>query len=133
MNSYDFNNGDMVHDLCYVDEDLDWENGDPYSAMHFKKKRSTAFSFLGWVVAVGLLFGYPICGLKMPQKDNPFYYRKKYGTETSLHQMQHKALQEYGDASLKLPETTVFLGPGGFQQVGRGVRMDLETYDDLIT
>ena len=83
MNIYDFPH-DAVHTTGYVDEDLDYELPDPLSAMHYKKKRSPAFAFLGAVVAVGLLFGYPIFGLKMPQKDNPFYYRKKYATPSTL-------------------------------------------------
>jgi hypothetical protein len=85
MNQYDFPH-DAAHTLGYVDEDLDYELPDPASAMHFKKKRSPAFSFLGAFVAVGLLFGYPIFGLKMPQKDNPFFYRKKYGSATTIEQ-----------------------------------------------
>jgi hypothetical protein len=85
MNMYDFQH-DAAHTLGYYDEDLDYEMPDPQSAMHFKKKRSGAFSMLGALVAVGVLFGYPILGLKMPQKDNPFYWRKKYATPTSIEQ-----------------------------------------------
>ena len=65
MNQYDFYH-DAAHTLGYVDEDLDYELPDPVVAMHFKKKRSPAFSMLGALVAVGLLFGYPIFGLKFP-------------------------------------------------------------------
>jgi len=43
---------------------------------------------MGAFILVGALIGYPIFGLKIPQKDNPFYYRKKYATSTSIGQMQ---------------------------------------------
>lgn len=113
MHQYDFQH-DAAHTLGYVDEDLDYELPDPGSAQHYKKKRSPAFSFLGAFLAVGLLFGYPIFGLKMPQRDNPFFYRKKYGTPSTIEQFQGLALLEYGGTSEKLPDTTVMLGPGGF-------------------
>ena len=131
MNQYDFQH-DAAHTLGYPDEDLDYELPDPVTAMHFKKKRSPAMSILGMVIAVGLLFGYPTMGLKMPQKDNPFYYRKKYGTSTTIEQFQSLALLEYGDTVQKMPDTNVLLGPGGFQMVGQGLRMDLDNYRDLI-
>jgi len=85
MNQYDFPH-DAAHTLGYPDEDLDYELPDPGSAMHYKKKRSGAFSMLGAVIAIGVLVGYPIFGLRMPQKDNPFYFRKKYGTGTTVEQ-----------------------------------------------
>lgn len=52
--------------------------------MHYKKKRSGVIAFMGAFIAVGALVGYPIFGLKIPQKDNPFFYRKKYATSTSI-------------------------------------------------
>lgn len=85
MNMYDFRH-DYAHTIGYVDEDLDYELPDPYSAMHFKKKRSGVVASLGSVIAIAVLFGYPIFGLKMPQKDNPFYWRKKYGTPSTIEQ-----------------------------------------------
>ena len=85
MNRYDFMH-DYAHTTGYVDEDLDYELPDPVSAMHFKKKRSQPMAMLGAVIAVGLLIGYPIFGLKMPQRDNPFYYRKKYGSASTINQ-----------------------------------------------
>ena len=89
-------------------------------------------AMLGAVIAVGLLFGYPIFGLKMPQKDNPFYYRKKYGSGTTVEQFQGLALIEYGAGMEKLPDTNVMLGPQGFKMVGNGLRIDLDNYKDLI-
>ena len=83
MNNYNFEH-DFAHTTGYVDEDLDWEQPDPYAANHFKKKRSGVISSFGILISIGVLFGYPICGLKIPQKDNPFYYRKKYATSTSI-------------------------------------------------
>lgn len=85
MNMYDFRH-DAAHTLGYIDEDLDYELPDPMTAMHFKKKRSGAVAMLGAVIAIGVLVGYPIFGLKMPQKDNPFFWRKKYGTPTTIEQ-----------------------------------------------
>lgn len=85
MNQYDFRH-DAAHTLGYPDEDLDYEMPDPMTAMHFKKKRSGVTAMLGAVISIGVLVGYPIFGLKMPQKDNPFYWRKKYGTPTTLEQ-----------------------------------------------
>jgi hypothetical protein len=85
MNQYDLPH-DFAHTTGYVDEDLDYELPDPMSAMHFKKKRSGPMAMVGALIAVALLFGYPMFGLKMPQRDNPFYYRKKYGTPTTLEQ-----------------------------------------------
>ena len=65
MNAYDFRH-DFAHTTGYVDEDLDYEQPDPMSAMHFKKKRSQPMAAIGIVIALGLLIGYPIFGLKMP-------------------------------------------------------------------
>jgi len=83
MNQYNFEH-DFAHTTGYIDEDLDWEMPDPAGAMHFKKKRSGVIAFLGAFITVGALVGYPIFGLKIPQKDNPFFYRKKYATSTSI-------------------------------------------------
>jgi hypothetical protein len=131
MHMYDFRH-DAAHTLGYPDEDLDYEMPDPVSAMHFKKKRSGAFSMLGAVVAVAVLFGYPVFGLKMPQKDNPFYWRKKYGTATSVEQAQGLALIEYGGKVEKGPESNLLLGPQGFDHGNQGFRIDLDNYSDLV-
>lgn len=102
------------------------------SAMHFKKKRSGAVSFTVGMIVICVLVGYPIFGLKMPQRDNPFYYRKKYGTPTTIEQFQSLALFEYGGGVEKLPDTNVMLSPAGFKMVGNGLRIDLDNYRDLI-
>lgn len=102
------------------------------TAMHFKKKRSGVISSLGAIIAIAVLVGYPIFGLKMPQKDNPFYYRKKYGTPSTLEQMQNLALMEYAGGIEKLPDNNVILGPQGFDHEGIGVRFDLDNYQDLV-
>ena len=91
MNVYDFEH-DFAHTTGYVDEDLDYELPDPAGAMHYKKKRSGALMFLGAFISVGALVLYPTAGLKIPQKDNPFYYRKKYATSTSIQQFQKVAM-----------------------------------------
>ena len=87
---------------------------------------------LGTVIAVGMLIFLPICGLKLPQKDNPFYWRKKYATVTSLHQHQKIALLEYGAAVPKGPDTTNMVTKAGWTMAGNGIRYELDNYDDLI-
>lgn len=57
---------------------------DPYTAMHFKHKRNPVFMYLGAIVSCAVVLGYPTLGLKMPQKDNPIQYRKKFGTTTTV-------------------------------------------------
>ena len=84
MNLYDFQH-DFAHTTGFVDEDHDGEVPDPMSAMHWKKKRSAPMAVLGMLVAAGVFLFYPTVGLKMPQKDNPFYWRKKYGTPGTVH------------------------------------------------
>ena len=85
MNVYNIQD-DFAHTTGYVDEDLDYELPDPYTAMHFKKKRSGAIMFFGAFITVGAFFLYPTFGLKIPQRDNPFFYRKKYATPSSISQ-----------------------------------------------
>ena len=84
MNVYDFEH-DYAHTTGFVDEDLDYELPDPAGAMHYKKKRSGVIMFMGAFIFVGAFFLAPICGLKIPQKDNPFYWRnKKYANDSSI-------------------------------------------------
>ena len=92
---------DYMHGVGFQDEDLDYELPDPYSAMHFKNKRSQVVMIMGAVISCGIVLGYPTLGLKMPQKDNPFAYRKKYGTTGTVQQMQQLAMMEYGGTSSK--------------------------------
>lgn len=87
MNAYDLQH-DFAHTTGFVDEDLDFELPDPGTAMHYKLKRSQVTSTFGAFIAVGLLFFVPICGFKIPQKDNPFYWRKKYASSTTIAQFQ---------------------------------------------
>jgi hypothetical protein len=131
MNLYDFRH-DAAHTLGYPDEDLDWEMPDPQTAGHYNKARSGAFSILGAVISIGVLVGYPIFGLKMPQKDNPFYWRKKYGTPTTIEQIQALSLIEYGGKTEKGPDSNIILGPNGFDHAMNGLRIDLDNYADLI-
>ena len=105
MNAYDYAH-DHAHTTGFVDEDMDFELPDPYNAMHFKKKRSQVMQALGAVIAVAMLIGLPIFGLKLPQKDNPFYWRKKYATITSLTQHQKVAMMEYGEDMIKAPHNS---------------------------
>ena len=57
---------DLMHGIGYQDEDLDYELPDPYTAMHFKYKRSQVTMFMGAVIWAALAIGYPTFGLKMP-------------------------------------------------------------------
>ena len=113
MNFYNFEH-DFAHSVGYIDEDLDFELPDPAGAMHFKKKRSNAISFLGAIVLVFATFAYPIMGLKIPQKDNPFFYRKKYASAGSVVQFQRLAMMEYGNAIEKPPESSVMITQKGY-------------------
>lgn len=136
MNQYDFTH-DFMHTTGWVDEDLDYELPDPMSAMHYKKKRSQTMAPLGIVICFALLFGYPIFGLKMPQRDNPFFYRfRKYASGGTVDQFQRLAVIEYGDTAANsyiMPGTrSVKLDDKGFRMVGKGLRIDLENNRDLI-
>ena len=131
MNYYNFEN-DFAHTTGFVDEDLDFELPDPHNAMHYKKKRSNVVAFAGAFIAVGALIFYPICGFKIPQKDNPFYWRKKYASTTSIQQFQKVAMLEYGNQVVKEPQSNVAITQKGFQQVGNGIRFELDSYQDLV-
>ena len=132
MNSYDFHH-DFIHTFGYVDEDLDYEAPDPYTAMHFKLKRSEVTSFIGAFIALGICIGYPIFGLKVPQKDNPFYYRKKYATVTTINQMQKIAHMEMGaDLPKGMGDSSSMITKTGFHQINGGLRYELDNYNDLI-
>jgi len=128
--TYNMHN-DYYHGIGYQDEDMDYELPDPYDAMHQKHKRSPVFMYIcGWVT-VAIVVGYPTLGLKMPQKDNPVQYRKKFGTPGLIHQMQSTAMVEYGGTAQNI-DSNVIMGGRGFQQIGNGFRMDLDSYQDLI-
>ena len=75
---------DYLHTVGYPDEDLDYELPDPYSAMHFKNKRSPVTIMLGALISVGIVVGYPTLGLKLPQIQNPMVFRKKFGSTESI-------------------------------------------------
>jgi len=87
---------------------------------------------MGAIVCWAIIIGYPTLGLKMPQKDNPIQYRKKYGTTGSIQQMQQFAMMEYGGKVEKFVDSNVVMGPNGFQFVGSGLRIDLDSYRDFI-
>ena len=63
---------------------------------------------------MGLIVGYPTLGLKMPQKDNPFQYRKKYASSTAIQQFQQLAFIEYGGKVPMQKETNVLYSAKGF-------------------
>jgi len=57
---------------------------DPYHNMHMKNKRSAVFMYTVGFVVLAIVIGYPMFGLKMPQKDNAIMWRKKYGTTGTI-------------------------------------------------
>ena len=44
--------------------------------------------FMNAFIVIAVVVLYPTLGLKMPQKDNPIQFRKKYGTTGTIQQMQ---------------------------------------------
>ena len=65
FNAYDFYN-DFTHSSGHVDEDLDYELPDPFSAMHFNMARSQVTSAFGIIIVLAVTIGYPMFGLKVP-------------------------------------------------------------------
>merc|ERR1711907_757862 len=103
--------------------------------MHFKNKRTPVIMYMFGFVCAGIIVGYPALGLKMPQKDNPIMYRKKFGSTSTVQQFQQLAMIEYGGSleGIKPPfDTNVMYSKKGFQMVGQGFRIDLESYKDLV-
>lgn len=125
-------NDDYHHGVGYEDEDMDYELPDPYEDMHQKYKRSTVTNYVFGFVVVGLVIGYPTLGLKMPQKDSPTQYRKRFATPSSIQQMQELSMTEYGGKVEKYPDTNVMFSHKGFEQIGTGVRYDIAGYKHLI-
>ena len=83
MNAYDFYH-DFAHTTGFADEDMDWESPDPINAAHYKKKRSQVMHTFGIPLVIAFFIFVPICGFKLPQIQNPFYWRKKYAGETTI-------------------------------------------------
>ena len=81
---YDFCHGDFQHGFGLPDEDHDGELPDPISMQHFVTARSGIMAWIWGAIAICLMYGYPVFGLKMPQRDNPYWWRKKFGTATSI-------------------------------------------------
>ena len=102
--------------------------------MHFKRKRSPVFHALFFLMWACAFFGYAICGLKIPQHENPFYYRKKYVTGTTMRQMQEAATTEYGDhfntsiAGMRRLAIT----NKGLEMQNQGLRFDFANNDELF-
>ena len=86
---------------------------------------------LGAVIAIGLFYGYPVFGLKMPQRDNPFWWRKKFGTASGIQQMQELAAIEYG-GNVPMRDASVKITKEGFINSGVGIRTTLDNYYHLV-
>ena len=124
---------DFHHGLGYADEDLDYEMPDPYSAMHFKNKRSQVIGFFGAAIATLVLIGYPVFGLKMPQRDHPTFWRKKFSTGEQIQAQMSMAIDEWGGSHSEMDtETGSYYGPKGFKQANNGIRFNVAGYKDLI-
>lgn len=81
--TYDFMH-DATHTVGHVDEDFDGEIPDPVGNMHFNRNRSPYIGILGALVCAALYMGYWSIGLKFPQRDNPFYFRKKFANKGAI-------------------------------------------------
>ena len=133
MNSYDLQH-DLEHSLGYRDEDMDFELPDPIEGMHFKRKRSPFWAYTMGLIWACLFFGYAIVGLKIPQKDNPFFWRKKYASPSSIEQMQFVSWLEYGSKNtLAFPHShTLMTTDKGLEQVNSGIRFNIDSYKDFF-
>ena len=83
QHAYDFVH-DYTHTTGFPDEDMDYELPDPLPAMHFKKKRSGPMMMLYGVIGLLALILVPTIGIKVIQKDNPFFWRTKYAQSTTI-------------------------------------------------
>uniref|UniRef100_A0A7S3JE96 Uncharacterized protein n=1 Tax=Euplotes harpa TaxID=151035 RepID=A0A7S3JE96_9SPIT len=124
---------DIPHSLGFRDEDLDYELPDPISAMHFKRKRSPIVHIIAFLVWGTAFFCYATAGLKVPQKDNPFYYRKKYATNTTMYQMQQSAAIDYSqvyDLNIK-GFHRMLITDKGLELTNQGLRFNFANNNDL--
>ena len=130
--TYDIDH-DIPHSLGFKDEDLDYELPDPIDNMHFKKKRSPVVHIIAFLVWGTAFFCYATAGLKIPQKDNPFYYRKKYATNTTMFQMQESAACDYSGTFDR--NVTGFhrllITDKGLELTGQGLRFNFANNNDL--
>ena len=132
MNSYDIDH-DIEHSLGYRDEDLDYELPDPFDAMHFKKKRSPFFAHAMMIIWIGLFFGYAIIGLKIPQKDNPTFWRKKYVTPGAINDHMEMAwFEENFSEQIEDRDRSMLATPKGLKMVNNGLRFNVDTYKDFV-
>ena len=124
---------DIPHSLGHKDEDMDYEQPDPIGEMHFKRKRSQFVHIVLFLVWASAFFGYATCGLKIPQKDNPFYYRKKFASNTTMTQMQELAAVDYGgkyDRNLR-GFHRMMITDKGLELTNQGLRFNFAGKKDL--
>lgn len=115
FNTADLCNGDYLHEAGYEDEDWDYEVPDPEQAMHYNMERNPVVGSLYGLVFFAICVLFPTMGLRLPQKDNPFYWRKKFATPQEFKTMQDVAMLEYGGAIHKKAEdTSVMMTNKGF-------------------
>eukprot|EP00343_Euplotes_focardii_P007659 CAMPEP_0205822376 /NCGR_PEP_ID=MMETSP0206-20130828/12194_1 /ASSEMBLY_ACC=CAM_ASM_000279 /TAXON_ID=36767 /ORGANISM="Euplotes focardii, Strain TN1" /LENGTH=188 /DNA_ID=CAMNT_0053118587 /DNA_START=145 /DNA_END=711 /DNA_ORIENTATION=+ len=124
---------DVPHSLGFKDEDLDYEQPDPIGNMHFKRKRSQFVHIVLFVVWAVAFFGYATAGLKIPQKDNPFYFRKKFATDGTMHQMQEAAAFNYEGKrnTEQLGFQKMLISDKGIELQNQGLRFNFAGKNDL--
>ena len=70
--------------MGHVDENFDGEIPDPVGNMHFNRNRSPILGIVFAITTSVLYLGYWSIGLKYPQRENIFYYRKKFATSGAI-------------------------------------------------
>ena len=128
--TYDFEH-DYVHSYGYIDEDLEYEMPEPIEAGHYKRKRSPMLAPIGMGVWVLTFFCFAAFGLKVPQKDNPFFWRTKFASGSSVQQMQEVAQDDYGFGAFNHPDHRYDYTNEGFKMKNDGLRIYLDSYDDF--
>ena len=124
---------DVPHSLGHKDEDMDYEVPDPIGNMHFKRKRSQFVHIVLFLVWASAFFGYATCGLKVPQKDNPVYFRKKFATHNTMYQMQEAAAVDYATTNRRNTRgfQRLMITDKGLELTNQGLRFKFAGKNDL--
>ncbi len=118
--------------MGHPDEDFDGEIPDPVANMHFNRNRSPWLGVMFALATSVLYAGYWSIGLKYPQRDNVFYYRKKFANKGAIadefNMADYASNLSYGSADFS---AKVVRGGNNYHVVGAGLRYRLPTQDDL--
>ena len=52
--------------------------------MHFNRNRSPFLGIVGGIIALSVYYGYFSLGMRYPQRENQFYFRKKFANMGAL-------------------------------------------------